>query len=73
MLKSIKKWTSPNKIWEVYLDKDYGKIAIKNKKTGHINIPNTYKYKGKIVFDDPYDDPYMIPQYVKDQFGKMIK
>lgn len=69
MLKSIKKWISPNKIWEIYFKKSYGKIVIENKKTGYIDFPITYAHSGRTA----YDDPYVIPQYVKDQYHRMIK
>lgn len=69
MSKAIKKWISPNKLWEIQLHKDYDRMTIENKKTGYIDFPITYAHSGRTA----YDDPYVIPQYVKDQYHRMIK
>ena len=61
----MESWKSPNKIWWIHRLK--GKTVIEDMRDGYIDYPIIYKNR-KVAFDDPF----ILPKYVKLQFKKMV-
>ena len=60
-------WVSPNRKWILYVNEDYHRIVLEDVINGEGQFPIMYN-DGSVA----YDNPYIIPKYVKENTSRCI-